>query len=100
MTVMGSFAGLLFKRASAEKSPIKMIFNWNFICGGGLYFLSSLLNILVLRHLDLSVVYPLTALTYVWTLFVSYLFLKEKISLRKAAGVGCVLVGALLLSWF
>ncbi|MEI3328235.1 MAG: EamA family transporter [Coprococcus sp.] len=66
--------------------------------GGGLYLISALLNIFVLRYLDYSVVLPLTSITYVWTMIISYLILKESITKRKIAGVALILVGAVLVS--
>ncbi|MFR2167688.1 MAG: hypothetical protein ACLS5W_07540 [Coprococcus sp.] len=45
-----------------------------------MYLVSALLNIYVLRYLDYSVVLPLTSVTYIWTMVISYFILKEKIS--------------------
>ena len=41
---------------------------------------------------------PLTALTYVWTLAVARIMLGERITVRKMAGVGLILVGAALIT--
>lgn len=43
-------------------------------------------------------VLPLTSLAYMWTIFLSYLILKEKITKRKVAGVILVLIGAVFVS--
>lgn len=75
-----------------------MLKNINLYIGGGLYLISALLNIFVLRYLDYSVVLPLTSITYVWTMIISYLILKESITKRKIAGVALILVGAVLVS--
>ena len=45
-----------------------------------------------------SVVLPLTAITYIWTLVISNRILKEKISRKKIVGVLCILVGAILIA--
>lgn len=100
MTAMGAFAGYFIKRASGGDSIIKQIFNWNFIIGGIIYAASALVNIYILRFLDYSVVYPLTAVTYIWTMLVSYFFLKEKITARKIAGVILIIAGAAIISLF
>ncbi|MBE5826429.1 MAG: hypothetical protein E7307_07295 [Butyrivibrio sp.] len=63
-----------------------------------LYFLSAIINIWVLRYLDYSVVLPLTSFTYMWTMFLSYLIHKEKITKRKVAGVILVLIVAVFVS--
>jgi len=97
MTMMGSVAALFLKRASSAKTIIQMIKNKNIYIGGGLYFLSSLLNIQVLRYLDYSTVLPLTSITYIWTMFLAYLILKEKITTRKIIGLSAILCGAWLI---
>ena len=98
MTLMGSVASLFLKRASSSDDIKSMLLNMNLYVGGGLYFLSAIINIWILRYLDYSVVLPLTSLTYVWTMFLSYLILKERITKRKVAGVILILIGAVLVS--
>lgn len=98
MTFMGSIASLFLKRASGSNGLKSLLFNQNLYIGGMLYLFSAVLNIWILRYLDYSVVLPLTSLTYVWTMFVSYLVLKEKITRRKIVGVLLVLVGAAIVS--
>lgn len=56
------------------------------------------MNIWVLRFWDYSVVLPLTSLTYIWTMVLSYIILKEKISAKKIVGVILILAGAILVS--
>lgn len=98
MTFIGSAASLFLKRASGTENLLGMIKNKNLYLGGGLYFISALLNIYILRFLDYSVVLPLTSLTYVWTMFLSKIFLKEKISAKKKIGIAAILIGACLVS--
>lgn len=95
MTVMGAFAGLFLKKASGSSSIKKLILNINLYLGGGLYFLSALLNIYILKYIDYSVVLPLTAITYIWTMFISFFVLHEKISRRKMMGIAIILIGAI-----
>ena len=98
MTLMGSVASLFLKKASGTNGIVGMLKNVNLYVGGGLYVLSALLNIWVLRILDYSVVLPLTSLTYMWTIFMSRAFLKEKITKRKILGVILIIAGAVLVS--
>lgn len=83
MTFMGSIASLFLKKASGANGLLEMLKNVNLYIGGGLYLTSAVLNIWVLRYLDYSVVLPLTSFTYIWTMAVSYLVLKEKITIKK-----------------
>lgn len=98
MTLMGSVASLFLKRASGSDGIKNMLVNINLYIGGGMYFISALINIWVLRYMDYSVVLPLTSLTYMWTMILSYLILKEKITKRKIVGVIFVLIGAVFVS--
>ncbi len=98
MTFIGSVASLFLKKASGSNGIKSMLVNLNIYIGGLLYLLSAVLNILILRFLDYSVVLPLTSLTYVWTMIISYLILKEKITIKKILGVVLILVGAVIVS--
>lgn len=98
MTMLGSVASLFLKKASGSEGVIYMLKNLNLYVGGGLYFASALLNIYVLKFLDYSVVLPLTSLTYIWTMALSYMILKEKITGKKILGVILILIGASIVS--
>lgn len=98
MTIIGAVASLFLKRATQINNYLKMLFNINLYLGGGLYLLSALLNIYVLKYLDYSVVLPLTSITYVWTMILSAFVLKEKITSKKLLGVTLIFVGAIFVS--
>lgn len=101
MTGMGSFGALCFKFLSKpdEKLTIKgMLFNKMLYIGGVLYVLSSLINIILLKYWDYTIVYPLTSLTYVWTLFTSRIFLKEKINLLKIVAIVLIISGIIVVN--
>lgn len=97
MTLTGSVASLFLKKAS-DQGIIKVLFNYSIYLGGSLYLFSAILNIDLLKHLDYSVVLPLTSLTYIWTLIFAKLLYKEKISVRKVFGVLLISLGAVLIS--
>lgn len=98
MTFIGSVASLFLKKASGSNGIKSMLVNLNIYIGGLLYLLSAVLNIWILRFLDYSVVLPLTSLTYIWTMIISYLILKEKITIKKILGVAFIMVGAVIVS--
>lgn len=98
MTLIGATASLFLKKASNSSGLIVLIKNINLYIGFCLYGTAALLNVWILRYWDYSVVLPLTSLTYVWTMVLSYIILKEKISKRKIVGVILVLIGAVLVS--
>lgn len=98
MTFLGSAASLFLKKASGFEGIIGMLKNVNLYIGGGLYLASAVLNIVVLRYLDYSVVLPLTSITYIWTMLLSYGVLKEKITKKKIGGVCLIIIGAICVS--
>lgn len=98
MTLLGSIASLFFKRASGADGVVGMLKNINLYIGGFLYLISAVLNIVMLRILDYSIVLPLTSITYIWTMTFSYLVLKEKITSKKVSGVILIVIGAIFVS--
>lgn len=97
MTIIGAFAGYFLKRASLSKGLKELIINKYLYLGGFLYFISALINIYVLRYMDYSVVLPLTSITYIWTMIISYFFLNEKISKKKIVGIFAIIIGAIFI---
>lgn len=105
MTIMGSVASLFLKQASESIKGenvvaigLNMLKTPSLYAGGSLYLAASVLNIYVLRVLDYSSVLPLSAFTYVWTMFLARIRFGEKLTRRKMAGVFLVVVGAVLVS--
>ena len=97
MTLIGSVASFFLKKGSSFKNIVELFKNKYVYIGGILYVLSALLNIYVLKYLDYSVVLPLTSITYVWTLFISAIFLNEKINIKKIIGIMLIVGGAFLI---
>lgn len=98
MTLIGAIASFSLKKASSTDGLFNMLKHKPLYLGGGLYLISALLNIYVLRYIDYSIVLPLTAITYVWTMILSRVFLGEKMSMKKATGVCLIAIGAFLLT--
>ena len=97
MTLFGSLGALLLKRGSAKASELKSLVTTPQIWLGGLFYLAgALLNIYLLRGYSYSIVYPLTSLTYVWSLFLSALLLHEKVTVQKLLGIAAICLGAFL----
>ena len=98
MTLFGSLGALFLKRGSAQVSELKSLVTTPQIWLGGLFYLAgALLNIYLLRGYSYSIVYPLTSLTYVWSLILSALLLHEKVTVQKLFGIAAICLGAFLL---
>jgi drug/metabolite transporter (DMT)-like permease len=98
MTMMGSVASLLLKKASQRKKLAHLLKESYLYFGAFLYLSSALINIYLLRIFPYSIVLPLTAITYIWTLLVSFWFLNEKITFRKVFGVVCIIIGSITIT--
>lgn len=98
MTISGAFGSYFFKLASGadfKTEKIKLVVH--LAIGGSLYFLGAVLNIIVLKFLPYTIVFPLTSITYIWTFVISYLLLKEKLTIKKIIGLAFIFIGCLFL---
>lgn len=105
MTILGAAASMFLKQASGSlkgETAVELLLNMlktpSLYAGVFLYLTASVLNIYVLRILDYSSVLPLSAFTYVWTMFLARIRFGDKLTKRKMAGVFLVVVGAALVS--
>lgn len=105
MTVLGSVASLFLKKASDSfkgdniiMAGVSLLKTPSIYIGGFLYVTAAVLNIIVLKFLDYSIVLPLTSFTYVWTIFLAKIKFKEEISILKVLGITLVIIGAVLVS--
>lgn len=103
--ITGSFGALLLKRGSKHfnipynfKGLIKLIKNYELTLGLLMYGISSIFFIITLRLGELSLIYPLTSLTYVFVCILSIYFLNEKMNKYKWAGIGFILLGVILIT--
>jgi undecaprenyl phosphate-alpha-L-ara4N flippase subunit ArnE len=67
--------------------------SWRLGLGVGLYLGSSVIYTLGIKHGQLSVLYPMVALGYVWALLWARLFFNERFTRQKQLGLGLVLIG-------
>lgn len=98
MTFLGAVASVFLKKASGQKTIISLILSRFIYIGFTLYLIAALLNVYVLQLMDYSKVLPLTSITYVWTLMLSYKVFGERIKKEKVFGVILIIIGALLVS--
>jgi drug/metabolite transporter (DMT)-like permease len=63
------------------------------------YGLGAIAYILVLTRVNLSIAAPAASLSYVFSIFMGYFFFREAIPLSRAAGLGLIISGVLLVIW-
>jgi len=97
--IVGAFGPLMFKKSSKDFSlnPKKLLKNHYFFLGVMFYGLGTVLFVPSLKGGDLSVLYPLIALMYIWVSLLSVKFLGEKMTKLKWAGVLIILLGVTLI---
>jgi drug/metabolite transporter (DMT)-like permease len=101
-TILGAGAQMLFKIGTA---PARMphltipavLLNPTLMAGFALYALFTLLIVLALRDGELSTLYPIISLTYVWVTFLSVWLFHESMNVFKAMGVVTIVLGVGLL---
>lgn len=103
-TVIGAIAQMLIKTGANTithkgivDSLIGMVTNLPLFAGYCLYGISMVLLVLALRHGELSQLYPVIALTYVWVCLLSVAVLHEPMNLYKSTGVGFIVLGVAVL---
>ncbi len=94
-TLIGAFGPILLKKASAKKlsNLSSLMTNYHLFGGVSLYALGTLLFIPALKGGDLSVLYPLVSVTYIWVSLLSVKFLGEKMNKLKWLGIILIIVG-------
>jgi multidrug transporter EmrE-like cation transporter len=113
-TVLGAAAQMLIKRGTAMMPPLvdpaagsvlaqaplvawKILTNLPLFGGLACYGISTILLVLALRYGELSVLYPIIALTYVWVTMLSVGFLGETVNVYKLAGLTLIVLGVAVL---
>jgi len=96
---IGSF-GAVFLKAAAGRFQLNLkalLMNYYLAAGIGLYLLSSYFFVLGVRKGELTILYPMVSLGYIWTLFWSRIFFKEPLTTTKFVGLGMIVAGIVLL---
>ena len=97
---IGSF-GAVFLKSGAHRLSRDwrvMLRNWQLAAGILAYGGSSALFVVGLRKGELSILYPMISLGYIFTLLWSRIFFGEPLTKAKFAGVGLILAGVVFLA--
>lgn len=98
-TFLAAFGSLYLKKGSgAFKMSIKKILSSQLLVGIFLYASSTIFFIWALRMAQVSILYPITSLTYIWVSLLSVRVLKEKMNSYKWAGIVLIMIGVILIT--
>lgn len=103
-TIVGAAAQMLIKSgATTVTQPgfigaiVAMLTNPPLFAGYCLYGFNTILMVLALRDGELSLIYPVIALTYVWVTILSMFVFHEPMNIFKAGGIAAVVAGVAVL---
>ncbi len=104
-TIIQVIAQLLIKRGTAELVPnptliqtsMGMVTILPLFTGYAMYGLFTMIMVFALRHGELSMLYPIMALSYVWVTIVSILWLQEPVNFAEMLGVAVIVSGVAVL---
>lgn len=97
-TLFGSVASFFFKKG-ANLLNKKTSLNHLLIIGGFIYVLATIFYVAGLKFGDLSYLYPLNSLAYIWIAIISYFFLKEKMNFMKIFGIVLIIAGVVFIGF-
>ncbi len=93
-TVLATIAQLSFKLSSASIDlSLASLINPYLVVGLLAYGVTSLLFVAALKFGELSVLYPIWSLSFVWITIASIFLLDESVTLLNWAGIGLIISG-------
>lgn len=95
-TIIGAAAQILMRHGAAQlhgSTAGDLLTNWELLAGYLCLGVNTALLVLALRRGELSVLYPIIALTYVWVTVLSPMFFADVINGYKVAGVALIVLG-------
>ena len=91
--IFGAIAASLLKAGSK-----KGILSKNIILGIIIYGLSAIVFVVALKYAPVSILYPITASTYIWSFLIARFHFREKITAKKILGLALIIIGIALLA--
>jgi multidrug transporter EmrE-like cation transporter len=99
-TLIGAIAQILIKSGANglnQAGVVAMLTNVPLMAGYSLYGVSTVLLVIALKDSELSLMYPIISLTYVWVTVLSVLRFHETLTPFKAIGVATIVAGVAVL---
>ena len=100
-SIVGAW-GAFFLKVGADRSNLQLLalrVDPRVVLGLSLYFSSSVLYIICLRGGELSVLYPIAALVYVWSTVLAKWRLNEEVNAQKMLGLVILMAGIILVTF-
>ena len=97
---VGSFGSVFLKAGAGRlhRNMSTLLLNWRLAAGVLLFVASSFLFIAGIRQGELTILYPMVSLGYIFTLLWSKLFFNEPFTTNKLGGLALIILGIVFLS--
>ncbi|MBU0461166.1 MAG: hypothetical protein KJ574_01130 [Nanoarchaeota archaeon] len=97
-SVFTAFGSFFMKLTSDKTKDVKTFFlNGKLYIGALLYAVATIVGLIAYLGGDLSIIYPVCALSYVWICLLSVKYLKEEMNKWKWMGIAAILAGVFLI---
>lgn len=90
-------AGALGGQSTLLETALGILTTPTLFAGYSLYGIVTVVMVLALRHAELSLIYPVIALSYVWVSILSVALFHEEMNAYKIAGVVVIISGVAVL---
>lgn len=98
-TIIATLAQVFYKLSMINTSfnLSSLIHNYYLWFGFFLYGFGAITLILALKGGELSVIYPILSLSYIWVFLISIIFFGELVNFSKLLGISFVVLGVILI---
>lgn len=97
VTLLAAIAQILIKSSLNNFEFTNIFGNYSFLTGIFLYFVATISFLFLLKQNEISVIFPLLTLSYVWITVFSIFILKEELSYGRLFGTFFIIFGAAFL---
>jgi drug/metabolite transporter (DMT)-like permease len=80
-------------------SIVEILMNVPLMIGAAVYVFGSIIFITALKYGELSILYPIFSLSYIWVSLISAHYLGEVLNGFKWAGIVSILIGVWFIGW-
>ncbi len=96
-TLLTASGQYFLKKGAEHISDLSTVISAPFIIGCLLYGLGAILLIIALKYGELSVLYPVISLGFIWVTLISVFILHEHFTIINGAGIASVMIGVALI---